>query len=162
MSAVDEGAEARRLADEDGLSQRQIAKRLGVSRYRVGRLLADQARPVAGPVADQARPVAEPADHAAALVAVRPTAVADQVADGGLPGSLLVIDLDRYPGLAEDLDLLRCTGGATAQDVVNFAVDRLACAYRHARARGLLHDGQAFDVAAMWLNPDLTATHPSP
>ncbi|MFJ1830593.1 hypothetical protein [Streptomyces sp. NPDC088178] len=151
MSAVDEGAEARRLADEDGLSQRQIAKRLGVSRYRVGRLLADQARPVAGP-----------ADHAAALVAVRPTAVADQVADGGLPGSLLVIDLDRYPGLAEDLDLLRCTGGATAQDVVNFAVDRLACAYRHARARGLLHDGQAFDVAAMWLNPDLTATHPSP
>ncbi|WP_329545541.1 hypothetical protein OG548_14280 [Streptomyces sp. NBC_01356] len=152
MSAVDHHAEAHRLKGELGYGARRIATELGITRYAAVRLLE---RPVAEPVAEvvgQERPVAEPLVDQAAEVA-------DEVADGALVGPLLVIDLGRFPGLAEDLALLQ-GARATAEGVVNFAVDRLATTYRTALARGLLVDGQAFDVVEMRLKPG-TRTRPA-
>ncbi|MEV8245009.1 hypothetical protein AB0R01_14705 [Streptomyces rochei] len=141
MSAVDQAAEARRLAAAD-VSQREIARRLGVSRYKVGQLLAEPVDQPSATVADRAaladRPVDQPVSQAPDQRSTR--------------GRCLVIDLDRYPGLAEDLALLQGTRAAPV-DVVNFAVDRLASAYRGALARGRLVVGQPFDVTAMSIRP---------
>jgi hypothetical protein len=149
VSGVDEHAEAHRLKTELGYGARRIGKELGISRYAAEQLLA---QPVAEPVAVEVRPVAEPVGQVADEVAEPAAAAAVGVADQAPARRVLVIDLDRFPGLAEDLELLQRTGAAT-EDVVNFAVDKLAGVYRQARARGLLRDGQAFDVKHMWLRP---------
>ena len=153
MSGVDEHAEAHRLKTELGYGARRIGKELGISRYAAEQLLA---RPLAQPVAEASRLVAEPV----AEVADQERPVAARVAShldvlvGQAPTRprRLVVDLDDFPGLAEDLALLEETGAAAAE-VVNFAVDRLADAYRTARGRGLLRRGQAFDVIEMRLKP---------
>lgn len=170
MSAVDQHAEAHRLKDELGYGARRIAEQLGVSRHAASRLLArplpqppadpvaEAVDEVAGPVAEavagvavEARPVAGAGRLVAGEVAVRPTAMAVPVASG--PCDLLVVDLRRYPGLAEDLELLQRSGAPGAGAVVDFAVDRLASAYRFARASGLLRDGQSFAVTGMHIKP---------
>lgn len=141
MTPVDQAAEARRLAAAD-VSQREIARRLGVSRYKVGQLLADQSGQPPAPVVDQSGHADRSVDQSTGqAVDQRPAS-----------GRCLVIELDRYPGLAEDLALLQGTRAAPV-DVVNFAVDRLASAYRGALARGRLSVGQAFDVTAMSIRP---------
>ncbi|WP_171111270.1 MULTISPECIES: hypothetical protein [unclassified Streptomyces] len=154
MSAVDPHAEAHRLKNERRWGARRIARELGISRYEAEKLLK---RPLPQPVAEVTRAVAEPV----AEVADEERPVADKVAGhldtlvGHTPtgGRRLVIDLDQFPGLAEDLALLQRTGAKSPAHVVDFAVDRLATAYRTARARGLLRDGQAFEVVSMWLRP---------
>lgn len=175
MSAVDEHAEAHRLKTELGYGARRIAGRLGISRYAAEQFLD---RPLPGPAADasgepvadevaapvgQERPLAEVAEPVAVQVAdeARPVAgVADRpltavghaagAADGALVGPLLVIDLGRFPGLAEDLAVLQGTG-ATAEEAVNYAAAALAQAYRNALAAGRLRPGQVFDVVEMRL-----------
>jgi hypothetical protein len=143
VSAVDLHAEAHRLQRERGYGARRIAERLGITRHAATQLLA---RPLPQPVAEQAaaggRPVAaQQASHPAEVAAT---------------GGRLVIDLGRFPGLADDLALL--TGsGATAEQVVDFAVDRLATAYRHALEAGRLRPGQTFRVTRMWLAPGAPA-----
>lgn len=153
MSVVDEHAEAHRLKAECGWGARRIAAELGITRYAAEQLLA---RPPAEPVAevaDAGRPVAGLVDQPVGQVAEPVGQVADEVAEAPPARRVLVIELDRFPGLAEDLQLLQRTGVAEAAVVVNFAVDKLAGAYRQARVRGLLRDGQAFDVRHMWLRP---------
>lgn len=146
MSAVDPHAEAHRLNTVHGWGARRIGAELGISRYAAGELLK---RPLPQPVADQ---VAEPVGHVAEEMADQPSTVAVRAAVTPPPCDLLVIDLARFPGLADDLALLRSTR-ATAAQIVNFAIDRLASSYRTARARGRLREGQAFDVTGMWLKP---------
>lgn len=164
MSGVDQHAEAHRLKNELHYGARRIAAELGITRHAATRLLA---RPLTQPVADvtaaAARPVAEVADAAArplrpvaapvVPVAARVTSHLDALV-GQAPARprRLVVDLDQFPGLADDLGLLAETGAAAAE-VVNFAVDRLAAAYRTAREQGRLQAGQAFDVTSMWLQP---------
>ncbi|MCH5677856.1 helix-turn-helix domain-containing protein [Streptomyces gilvus] len=166
MTRADRLTLVRQLAD-DGLSQRAIAKRLKVSKDTVRRdleRLATATAPDGAPpaetdstaapqVSDDDSEMAAPDDAPqgapdGAPLAADPAPVAQVARDGGR----LVVDLDDFPGLAEDLALLQ-RAGATAAEVVNFAVDRLATAYRAARDRGLLHDGQAFDVTGMHLKP---------
>ncbi|MFE6282461.1 hypothetical protein [Streptomyces sp. NPDC057877] len=154
MSAANQHAEAHRLkAEHPGWGARRIAEQLGITRHAASQLLA---RPLPQPVADVRPPVAEAVAEVAAPV--RP--VADRVTGhldaltGHRPdsGRRLVLDLDQFPGLAEDLAELQQTGASPAE-VVNFAIDRLATAYRTARDRGLLREGQSFDVVRMWLKP---------
>ncbi|MGW4733862.1 hypothetical protein ACWEQC_32650 [Streptomyces shenzhenensis] len=164
MSGVDPHAEAHRLKRELGYGARRIADRLGISRHAATQLLARPLpRPPAGPaagVADEVaavtQPVAEPADQVADTVAEPADPVAGGVAvlAGHRPegGRRVVVDLDEFPGLAEDLALLEETG-ASPEQVVNFAVERLASVYRRALGRGRLRRGQAFDVTDMWLKP---------
>ncbi|MFJ5059051.1 hypothetical protein ACIP96_06480 [Streptomyces nigra] len=160
MRDVDQHAEAHRLKAEHNYGARRIAAELGITRHAATQLLArplaDQPAAVAAPVAEAAgvaerpsRPVAVPALPVAVRVASHLDAIVGQA-----PATprRLVIDLEKYPGLAEDLALLEKTGAAAA-DVVDFAVDRLAAAYRTARSQGLLRDGQAFDVTRLWLRP---------
>lgn len=71
-----------------------------------------------------------------------------------------MVALDDSPGLAEDLALLQ-EAGADAAEVVNFAVDRLATAYRTARGRGWLRPGQAFDVVQMQIKPAAGVRRPA-
>lgn len=164
MSGVDQHAEAHRLRAELGYGARRIGKELGISRHAATQLLARPLRrplaevtgAVAEPVADVAevtgqprRPVAAPAAPVAARVASHLDALIGQAP---ARPRRLVIDLEQFPGLAEDLALLQETGAAAAE-VVNFAIDRLAGVYRTARARGVLADGQAFDVTDMHLKP---------
>ncbi|GEC02983.1 hypothetical protein SSP24_06380 [Streptomyces spinoverrucosus] len=153
MRAVDPHAEAHRLRAELGYGARRIARELGITRYAAEQLLD---RPLPQPVAEAAdevadivRPAAEPPRPVADRVAGHLAAL---VGDGPAGGRRLVIDLDQFPGLAEDLALLEHTR-ATAEEIVNFAVDRLAGVYRRARASGLLRDGQSFDVVDMRLRP---------
>ncbi|MGI5443800.1 hypothetical protein ACQEV4_42610 [Streptomyces shenzhenensis] len=157
MSAVDPHEEAHRLKRDLGYGARRIAEQLGITRHAATQLLAQPlpqppAVPVAG-VADEvaavAQPVAEPAAPVADLVAGQVAALAGHRPPGG---RRVVVDLDEFPGLAEDLALLEETG-ASAGQVVNFAVERLASAYRTARDRGWLRRGQAFDVTDIWLKP---------
>lgn len=148
MSVVGQHAEAHRLKAEHGWGARRIAAELQITRYAAEQLLA---RPLAE-VADHMRPMAEPVGQSVSHAAEPLAEVADPVADGALVGPLLVIDLGRFPGLAEDPALLQ-HARATAEEVVNFAVDKLACSYRNALARGLLVDGEAFDVVDMRLKP---------
>jgi len=143
VSAPDPHAEAHRLRAERGWGARRIAMELGISRYAASVLLG---RPLPQPVAEPDRPVA---DEVADPVAEAPA----EAADGAAGARLLVIDLDLYPGLAEQLALLQRTGAPSAAAVVNFAVDKLAIAYQGALERGLLQPGQSFDVPRMWLNP---------
>jgi hypothetical protein len=96
----------------------------------------------------QERPPADEPDRVAQAPADE---VAEPVADGGA-GQRLVIDLSRHPGLAEDLALLETTGATTAE-VIDYAVDRLAATVRNARARGLLAEGQRFQVVNIRLRP---------
>lgn len=150
MSGVDQHAEAHRLKAEHGWGARRIAAELHITRHAATQLLA---RPLPQPVAEVAeesrRPVAEVAVPVAARVASHLDALVGQAP---ARPRRLVVDLDAFPGLAEDLALLEETGAAAAE-VVNFAIDRLATAYRTARARGLLRRGQAFDVTDMRLKP---------
>jgi hypothetical protein len=150
VSGVDQHAEAHRLRAELGWGARRIAAELHITRHAATQLLA---RPLPQPVAEVAeqprRPVAEPVAPVAARVASHLDALVGQAP---ARPRRLVVELDDFPGLAEDLALLEETG-APAVDVVNFAVDRLATAYRTARARGLLRRGQAFDVTDMRLKP---------
>lgn len=172
MSGVDQHAEAHRLKDELGYGARRIAEELGITRHAATQLLnrplaKPVRRPLAQPVAEVTRTVAEPVAEVAEVaerslqpVAVPAQPVAARVAShldalvGQAPATprRLVIDLEQFPGLADDLALLEETGAAAAE-VVNFAVDRLASAYRIARERGLLRDGQAFNVTSMDLQP---------
>jgi len=136
VSAVDQHTEAHRLMSR-GYGARRIARELGITRYAAEQLMKQPlpqpvAEPAADSVADDGRPVAELVSH---------------LPDGG---RRLVIDLDRFPGLAEDLALLQRTR-ASAEQVVDFAIDRLASVYRNALASGRLRDGQAFDVVDMRL-----------
>lgn len=164
MSGVDQHAEAHRLKDELGYGARRIAQELGITRHAATQLMN---RPLPQPVADAGRPVAEPVADVAEVAGqpLRPVAapavpVAVRVAShldalvGHAPARprRLVVDLDDFPGLADDLALLQETG-ASAAEVVNFAVDRLASVYRTARDRGRLRPGQAFDVTDMRLKP---------
>jgi hypothetical protein len=160
-------AEAHRLKNELSYGARRIAKELGITRHAATQLLA---RPLPQPVAEVAPAVAEPVAAVAEVAApvdgqpqavAEPTRpVADKVAghlaalvgDGPASGRRLVIDLDRFPGLAEDLALLQETG-ADADEVVNFAVDKLASVYRTARAHGCLRPRQPFQVLSMQLKP---------
>lgn len=135
MSGVDQHAEAHRLKDELGYGARRIGKELGISRYAAEQLLA--------------RPVAEPVGQVADEVAVQ---VAEHLADGGR----LVIALDQFPGLAEDLAVLRRTG-CTAQAAVDYAVAILAEAYRNALRDGLLAEDEPLDVTGMEIRPATTA-----
>ncbi|GGZ80445.1 hypothetical protein ACFOOM_07735 [Streptomyces echinoruber] len=167
MSAVDQHAEAHRLKAAHGWGARRIAKELGITRYAAEQLLTRPLRQPAAepqPVADVAEPRRPVAEAAARPGAAASRPVADRVAGhlAALVGSgrsqpshrprRLVIDLDAFPGLAEDLALLQ-RAGARPDEVVNFAVDRLATVYRRARAAGLLADGQPFDVVDMHLRP---------
>jgi hypothetical protein len=159
MTAVDEHAEAHRLKRE-GHGARRIAAELGITRYAAGQLLK---QPPPQPVADQEPPVAEPVGQVAEVVgqvaevvADRPTTLAGQ-APAGIPAErLLVIELDRFPGLADDLAVLQHTG-ASAAEIVNFAVDKIASVYRTALARGVLREGQKFAVVDMRLRPAVPA-----
>jgi hypothetical protein len=160
VSGLDLHAEAHRLKAELGYGARRIAKELGITRHAATQLRARPrpppgaaaapaaAAPVAG-VAGAARQVAEPAGPVADRVAGHLAAL---VGDSPAGGRRLVIDLDRFPGLAEDLALLQETG-ASAADVVNFAVEKLASVYRNARARGCLGRGQRFAVLSMRIRP---------
>lgn len=157
MSGVDQHAEAHRLRDELGYGARRIAAELGITRHAATQLLA---RPLPQPVAEVAdaagqprRPVAEPPVPVAARVASHLDALIGQAPP---TPRRLVVDLDDFPGLAEDLALLQETR-ASAAEVVNFAVDHFASAYRTARANGQLRRGQAFEVAHMQLKPAATA-----
>lgn len=114
-----------------------------------------QDAPVDAPPPGLARRVAQPLDDADVSQgpAVRQDlGVPAQTGgpDEDAPGRRLVIDLARHPGLAEDLALLETTGATTAE-VIDYAVDRLAATVRNARARGLLAEGQRFEVINMRL-----------
>lgn len=144
MSAVDEHAEAHRLKGL-GYGARRIAQELGISRYAAGELLR---KPLAAPVADRPQPVAgvvgHLADHSPAAVGQTPGPPAEE--------RRLVLDLDEWPGLAQDLaDLMRV--GASAQQVVDFAVGALAETYRNAVAIGVLAEGGPFGVTEMRIRP---------
>lgn len=153
MSGVDQHAEAHRLKNELNYGARRIAAELGITRHAATQLLS---RPLPQPVAEVAevtarplRPVAEPVVPVAARVASHLDALVGQAP---ARPRRLVVDLDQFPGLADDLGLLAETGAAAAE-VVNFAVARLADVYRTARQQGRLQAGQAFDVTSMWLQP---------
>lgn len=155
MSGVDQHAEAHRLRAELGYGARRIAAELGITRHAATQLLA---RPLPQPVADTAEQPRRLAAEPPAPVAARVASHLDALV-GHAPATprRLVLVLDDFPGLAEDLALLEETGAAAAE-AINFAVDRLATAYRTARARGLLLRGQAFDVTDMWLKPAAVRT----
>ncbi|NUS29786.1 MAG: HTH domain-containing protein [Streptomyces sp.] len=177
MTRADRRTLVRQLAGE-GLSQRQIAARLGISKDTVRRDLetiashdepqdeppgapdVPEAPQVSGAVQGDGAPRDEPpsADAPAAAPPGAPPAETEpRVAHGG---ALLVVALDDSPGLAEDLALLQ-EAGADAAEVVNFAVDRLATAYRTARGRGWLRPGQAFDVVQMQIKPAAGVRRPA-
>ena len=165
MSAVDQHAEAHRLKAERGWGARRIAEELGITRHAATQLLA---RPLPRPLAEVTGPPAQPVAGVAEVAArpLRPVAevaapVADRVASHldalvgqapPPPRHMVVVDLKRFPGLAEDLALLEETG-AYAAEVINYAVGRLAAAVRTARARGVLREGQRFDLTHIWLRP---------
>lgn len=153
MSIADQHTEAHRLKAEHSWGARRIAKHLGITRHAATQLLNRPLRqPVAEPAVQPPRPVAELAVPVAARVASHLDALVGQAP---AKPRRLVIDLDQFPGLAEDLELLQQTGAAAAE-VVNFAVDQLASVYRRARATGLLAEGQAFEVVDMRLRAKAT------
>ncbi|WP_432193783.1 hypothetical protein [Streptomyces sp. bgisy027] len=154
MSGVDQHAEAHRLRAELGWGARRVATELGISRHAAAKLLTRPLAEAAAPVAEVAerprRPVAEVAAPVAARVASHLDVMVGQAPPP--PRHMVVVDLKRFPGLAEDLALLEETG-AYAAEVINYAVGRLAGAVRTARERGVLREGQRWELTHMWLRP---------
>lgn len=135
-------AEAHRLKNELGYGARRIGRELGISRYAAEQLLAQPLpQPVAEPVADEVRPVAEPVGQ-----------VADEVVEQAPTGPVLVLELDRFPGLAADLAVLSRTGRDTAKAAVQ-AVAAVATAYRTALKREQIPAGVPFFVTRIELRP---------